>query len=63
MLKGMKKAAGGQPYQKKASTGSGAAPVETLKEIGITKKLSSEAQMLAELPEKTWRFLSVHAIR
>lgn len=43
------KAKGGQPHQKRA-TGSKPAPVETLAERGIPKKLSAEAQRIAGLP-------------
>lgn len=52
-LKQMPKASGGQPFQ---STGSRSAPVgtepATLAEIGITKKQSSRAQQLADIPRE-----------
>lgn len=51
MLKETPRASGGQPYRK--STGAEREPVEpTLSEIGLTKKESSRAQMLASLPEE-----------
>jgi len=46
-----KRAKGGQPYQKRA-TGIIEEPVEpTLSDLGLTKRESSEAQILASLPE------------
>ena len=47
MLAQTEKAKGGQPYQ---STSSAKEPVETLAEIGVSKKLSSRAQKLASVP-------------
>lgn len=49
LLKTTQKAKGGQPYQKD-STGSAKEPVETLKSLGLTKKVSSRAQQLAGIP-------------
>lgn len=50
-LKATPKASGGQPYQ---ATGTGEEPVATLADLGISKKLSAEAQRLADLPEATF---------
>ena len=51
LLKATDLAKGGQPYQK--STSSSKEPVEpTLKELGIKKKESSQAQFLADLPDE-----------
>ncbi|MFZ1936480.1 MAG: hypothetical protein WCB27_19455 [Thermoguttaceae bacterium] len=46
------RAKGGQPHQKRSkSTSKHKAPVEqTLSELGISKKESSQAQMLADIP-------------
>jgi len=56
MLAATDRAVGGQPYQAHP-TGNVLLPVEhepTLTELGITKRESSHAQMLAELPEETF---------
>jgi len=51
MLKATERAKGGQPYQK--STGNTSEPVRqpTLADLGLTKKESSRAQFIADLPE------------
>jgi N6-adenosine-specific RNA methylase IME4 len=54
-LKRTPKAKGGQPYQ---ATGTQKEPVEdapTLADLGISKKLSAEAQRLADIPEETFQ--------
>ena len=50
-LKRVEKAKGGQPYQQK-STGYKPEPVETLADNGISKRESSDAQLLATAREK-----------
>lgn len=53
LLRETERAKGGQPYQKSTSTT--VAPVEpTLSELGLSKRESAEAQVLAELPAETF---------
>ena len=53
ILAKMERAKGGQPHQKaRKATGNTTLPVEpTLDELGLTKRESADAQMLAELPQ------------
>ena len=51
---------GGQPYQ--ASTGSCAAPVETLADLGIDRKTSARAQKIAALPDETYEAVEAGTI-
>lgn len=53
MLIEMAKAAGGRPYH--ALTGTLKVPVQTLRELGISKNESSRSQQLYQLPKETFR--------
>jgi len=53
MLIDMAKAAGGRPYH--AVTGTLKVPVQTLRDLGISKNQSSRWQQLYQLPEDTFR--------
>ena len=60
MLASAQKGTGGQPYQ--ASTGSCAAPVETLADLGIDRKTSARAQKIAALPDETYEAVEAGTI-
>ncbi|HXG69767.1 MAG TPA: hypothetical protein VNJ04_04045 [Gemmatimonadaceae bacterium] len=54
LLATTERARGGQPYQR-SSTGSSSAPVATLADLGLDKKISSRARQVYRLPEDLFR--------